>query len=62
MSFPEKLIALMESLTDAQIRGLSPAQRTRLAALCRRAADIAEPPKLPSSGVLFHLSDGERSP
>lgn len=64
MSPAEKAHALLEIVTRAQVEEMSPLQRRRFAALCRRVADFAEPQMsqpLPKSGVLAELRT-ERAP
>jgi hypothetical protein len=57
----DKAIALLASLSPAQIAGLPPAERRRLAEVCRRAAALAEPrTEEPQAGVLAQLNSTPR--
>jgi hypothetical protein len=61
MSVIEKTIALLGSLTPADVRALPPARRRLFADVCRHFASVAEPraestdSAVPRSGVLSEL-------
>lgn len=44
MPFAEKVAAMLEALTIADVEALPPARRRQLADLCRHWAKLAEPP------------------
>jgi hypothetical protein len=54
-----KIVALVDSLTDADIESLRPAERRRLAASCRHVAAVAERAEQ-KGGVLADLRRGQR--
>jgi hypothetical protein len=65
MTVVNKIAALIEALRlepDA-FNAMPPAERQRLAMVCRFIADKADPPnpKAPKAGVLADLSGGQRS-
>jgi hypothetical protein len=61
MTLAAKVDALLSAIRRQDLEGLSPAERQRLASLCRYVADIAEPPPpRPKSGVLSDLKSGCR--
>jgi hypothetical protein len=57
MQAVEHAAALLEALTQADVEAMPPARRRRFAAMCRRAAKMAEPGEAehPKSGVLHDL-------
>lgn len=63
MPVTTKAVALLTVITPADIAALPPAQRTRLAQICRAVADMAEPAtrQVPRSGVLGALKRGVRA-
>ena len=59
MPLAEKVAALLEAVTPADVQALPPTARRRFAAACRHAADMAEPRQPePKSGVLLDLKRG----
>lgn len=61
MTIATKVAALLTGLRRQDVEELSPAERQRLASLCRYVAALAEPPSpVPKSGVLSDLKDGRR--
>ena len=63
MSLASKVMALLASLSPADIAELSPFERRRLADLCRHVAELAErDDDAPKAGVLALLKNGERAP
>jgi hypothetical protein len=57
----DKAVALLTALGPADLERIPPAERRRLADICRRVADLAEPrPAPPTAGVLASLRNGER--
>jgi hypothetical protein len=60
MSLAAKVLALLTSLSPADVEALPPFERRRLADLCRHVADLAER-DVPKAGVLARLHDGERA-
>jgi hypothetical protein len=62
IALTDKIVALLASLSPADIEALPPVQRRRFADGCRRAAELAESQERrrthPKAGVLAALSDG----
>jgi hypothetical protein len=56
MALITQIMALLETLTKADIEALSPVDRERLAQRLRHLAQLAERPD-PPKGVLRHLKD-----
>ena len=54
----EKAAALLEAITPADVAALDPVRRRLFAALCRGAAELAEPRSEPKAGVLAALPNG----
>lgn len=58
MGVPEKIIALLDSMTIASLDRMAPVQRLQFAHLCRHWADLATRPRpAPTAGVLSDLHD-----
>jgi hypothetical protein len=56
-----KVAALLTAMRRQDVEELSPAEKQRLASLCRYVAALAEPPTSPpKSGVLYDLKTGLR--
>jgi hypothetical protein len=64
MPLAAKVLALLTSLSPADVQALPPFERRRLADLCRYVAQLAErqDPPQPSAGVLALLDRGDRAP
>jgi hypothetical protein len=62
MSLATKVLALLTSLSPADIEALPPFERRRLADLCSHVAELAERNDKPRAGVLARLGEGERAP
>lgn len=62
MNIASKIAALLVVVRRQDVNALCPAERKRLADLCRFVADIAEPPPVSElkSGVLFELKHYRR--
>jgi hypothetical protein len=60
MTLATKVAALLAMVRRQDLEELPPAERQRLAALCRHVAEFAEPPPPRSSGVLYDLKTGRR--
>lgn len=61
MTLATKVAALLTMVRRQDVEALSPAERQRLAALCRHVAEFAErPPPPPKSGVPYDLKTGRR--
>jgi hypothetical protein len=61
MTIAAKVAALLTAIRRQDVEKLSPAERQRLASLCRYVAALAEPPPPPlKSGVLHDLKAGRR--
>jgi hypothetical protein len=63
MAVADKIAALFETLTQADIEAMAPAERERFAFLCSRFAKLAtvQPTTAPkASGVLADVRDGRR--
>lgn len=61
MTLATKVAALLTAIRRQDVEQLSPAERERLASLCRHVAALAEsPPSPPKSGVLYDLKGGRR--
>jgi hypothetical protein len=61
IAITDKIVALLVSLSPADIEDLPPAERRRLADHCRHAADLAEPKGAgPKAGILVDLRGGGR--
>lgn len=59
LAIVDRIVAGFAALTTADVEALPPAERRRLADVCRHWAAIAEPkPPAPRSGVLAQLHDG----
>ena len=58
MPVAQKVAAFLEAITAADVAALEPARRRVFAALCRRAANLAESPDAPKSGVLADIRAG----
>jgi hypothetical protein len=62
MSIATKVAALLVAVRRQDVEELSPAERQRLANLCRYVASLAEPEAgAPSRSVLFDLKSGRRA-
>jgi hypothetical protein len=62
IALTDKIVALLVSLSPADIEYLPPAERRRLADHCRHAAELAEPKRAtPGAGVLVDLRGGRRT-
>lgn len=63
MSIATKVAALLVAVRRQDVEEMSPAERQRLANLCRYVASLAEPPAgTPArSGVLRDLKSGRRA-
>jgi hypothetical protein len=63
MSIATKVAALLVAVRRQDIEKLSPAERQRLANLCRYVASLAEPEinAPPRSSVLYNLKSGGRA-
>ena len=59
----DKIAALFAALTPTDVRALPPAERRRLADLCRHWAGVADRPNTePANGVLAQLkADGRQT-
>jgi hypothetical protein len=60
MTLATKVAALLTMVRTQDMEELPPAERQRLAALCRHVAELAEPPAPVTSGVLYDLKSGRR--
>jgi hypothetical protein len=60
MTLVSKVAALLTAIRTQDVQELAPAERQRLASLCRHVATLAEPPAL-KSGVLCDLKAGGRT-
>ena len=60
MNTMDKIDGLVAGITKAEIEGMEPALRQRLAKALRRVADLADLPKAeaPKEGLLHDLRDG----
>jgi hypothetical protein len=62
MTIATKVAALLTALRRQDVEALPPAERHRLADLCRYVAALAEPPAKPArSGMLYDLGGGRRA-
>jgi len=59
MTLASKVAALLTAIRRQDVEEMVPAERQRLASLCRQVAALAEPPA-PKSGVLCDLKAGRR--
>lgn len=59
IAITDKIVALLVSLSDADLEALPPAERRRLADQCRHVAKRAER-KAPETGVLADLRHGRQ--
>ena len=60
----DKIDALLAGISKANIVGMPPANRRRLAQALRHVADLADPPQRPEpprSGILADLKSGART-
>lgn len=62
MSVADKIAALFDALTPADVEALPPAERRRFADRCRHWAALAEPQAhaSPKTGILAQLKDSAR--
>jgi hypothetical protein len=56
----DKAVALLTAIDANSLENAPPAERRRLADICRHIAAVAEPkPAEPKAGVLFDLKNGK---
>jgi len=60
ISLVDRAVASLTVLGPSQIEALPPAERRRLADLCRQVAAIAEPKPQPKAGILSALRGGRQ--
>jgi hypothetical protein len=61
MTLATKVAALLTAIRRQDLEELSPAERQRLASLCRYVAALAEPPPPPPRSTVFYdLKAGRR--
>jgi hypothetical protein len=60
MSLATKVLALLTSMSPADVEALPPFERCRLADLCRHCAELAEreQKEVPKAGFVAELADG----
>jgi hypothetical protein len=60
MTLVAKVAALLTAIRRQDVEDLSPTERQRFAAICRRVAELAELRPAPGSGILHDLKSGRR--
>jgi hypothetical protein len=61
IALTDRIVALLVTLSPADIAAQSPAERRRLADQCRHVAGLAERADAPKAGVLSDLGRGARA-
>jgi len=62
LTLATKVAALLAAVRRQDLEVLAPAERQRLAALCRHVAELAEPPPPPARPAVFFDLKTERRP